>query len=295
MINDISSVNDKITNEMSANRITQKEIREKLSQSQAKDSESTEDTRQLNSNNQKFQIADTKSFSSEGQSSLESAIQKMRSLSNKAAAEGAAQAAGNSGTQSSEPGESIADRAMGPMGNVLAPMAELSEASSAFNIQATGSGNNSPDTNMGNEVSDFSRFNAIAQQGAAMLSRDNAVSGQASNAATEATAATSNSQVSEAGSAMASRAASQLESAVSRVQASRATLGATQNRLESTIANLSNMESNLSAEDKKISDADIIASDMMSFSRNSILTNPGIAMLAQANSAPQQVLQLLGG
>ncbi len=294
MINDISNVNDKIMNEMSANMITQKQIRENLSQSQPKDTESTEDSRQLNANNRKLRITDTQSLSSEGQSSLESAIQKMRSLSNKAAAEGAAQAAGS--TRTSKSGESIADNAMGPLGNILKPMAELSEPSSlsAFNIQATGSGNNSPDTNMGNEVSDFSRFNAIAQQGAAMLSRDNAVSGQASNAATEATTAASNSQISEAVNAMASRATSELDSAVNRVQSSRATLGATQNRLENASANLSMVYSDTSGAEQRIRDVDM-DKEMMSYSKYNILNQQAVAMLSQANQAPQQVLQLLGG
>lgn len=295
MINDIPSINDKIMNELYTQTTQARKTLDKLNQSQARDYGSTEDASQLRASYRKARGSDTQSLSSEGQSSLESTLQKMRSLSNKAAAEGAAQAADS--TRTSKSGESIAD-SLSKQQNMDIASAHVSgggETVPTANIQATGSGNYVADTNMGNEVSDFSRFNAIAQQGAAMLSRDNAVSGQSSNVSTEATAAASNSQVSEASSAMASRATSQLESAISRVTSTRSTLGATQNRLESTIANLSKMESNLSDEEKKIRDADLMASEMVNFSRNSILLNPGIAMLGQANSAPQQVLQLLGG
>ena len=73
-----------------------------------------------------------------------------------------------------------------------------------------------------------------------------------------------------------------------------APLGAFQNRFEHTISNLSVTAENLSASESRIRDTDM-AKEMVSFTRSQILTQAGTAMLAQANQAPQQVLQLLRG
>jgi len=81
---------------------------------------------------------------------------------------------------------------------------------------------------------------------------------------------------------------------VSTVSTSRANLGAYQNRFEHTISNLSVTAENLSASESRIRDTDM-AQEMVSFTRAQILTQAGTAMLAQANQAPQQVLQLLRG
>jgi flagellin len=85
-----------------------------------------------------------------------------------------------------------------------------------------------------------------------------------------------------------------LDTAITTVSTQRANLGAYQNRLEHTIANLSVTAENLSASESRIRDTDM-AHEMVSFTRSQILTQAGTAMLAQANQAPQQVLQLLRG
>jgi flagellin len=94
-------------------------------------------------------------------------------------------------------------------------------------------------------------------------------------------------------SASASAAISTVDAAIATVS-SRATLGAVQNRFEHTIANLSVAAENLSASESRIRDTDM-ASEMVSFTRAQILQQAGTAMLAQANAAPQSVLQLLRG
>ncbi|MNV89975.1 Flagellar filament 33 kDa core protein [compost metagenome] len=53
------------------------------------------------------------------------------------------------------------------------------------------------------------------------------------------------------------------------------------------------MVENLSASESRIRDADM-ATEMTAFTKNQILVQAGTAMLAQANSAPQAVLKLLG-
>jgi flagellin len=81
--------------------------------------------------------------------------------------------------------------------------------------------------------------------------------------------------------------------AIEQVSAELSKLGAMQNRLEHTIANLGTSAENLQAAESRIRDLDM-AEEMMAFTKNSILQQAATAMLAQANMAPQSVLQLLG-
>lgn len=90
----------------------------------------------------------------------------------------------------------------------------------------------------------------------------------------------------------ASAAIASIDSAISTVTAQRASLGAVQNRLELTISRLGLTSENLQAAESRIRDADM-ASEMISFTKNQILQQSGMAMLSQANSAPQSVLSLL--
>lgn len=85
-----------------------------------------------------------------------------------------------------------------------------------------------------------------------------------------------------------------IDDAIKTVSAARGSLGAVQNRLEHTINNLSVAKENLAASESRIRDTDM-AAEMTNFSRSQILQQAGTAMLAQANSLPQGVLQLLRG
>lgn len=80
--------------------------------------------------------------------------------------------------------------------------------------------------------------------------------------------------------------------AINKVSENRSNLGAVQNRLEHTINNLGASAENLTAAESRIRDVDM-AKEMMSFTKNNILTQAAQAMLAQANQQPQGVLQLL--
>jgi flagellin len=66
-----------------------------------------------------------------------------------------------------------------------------------------------------------------------------------------------------------------------------------QNRLDHRLNNLATYEENLSASESSIKDVDM-ASEMTTFTQLQILQQAGVAMLAQANAAPQAVLKLLG-
>ncbi len=83
-----------------------------------------------------------------------------------------------------------------------------------------------------------------------------------------------------------------IEAAIKRVSEERSKLGANQNRLEHTIKNLDNAAENIQAAESRIRDVDM-AKEMMEFTRQNILQQAATAMLAQANMAPQTVLQLL--
>jgi flagellin len=83
-----------------------------------------------------------------------------------------------------------------------------------------------------------------------------------------------------------------IKNAINQVSSTRGTLGATQNRLEHTSNNLSVMTENIQDAESTIRDTDI-AEEMMSYTKNNILVQSAQAMLAQANSVPQGVLQLL--
>ncbi|MEC8009699.1 MAG: flagellin [Pseudomonadota bacterium] len=93
--------------------------------------------------------------------------------------------------------------------------------------------------------------------------------------------------------ANASLAIERIDDALDKVSSARANLGAFQNRLGSTISNLENVSQNLSAANSRIQDADF-AVETANMSKNQILQQAGISMLAQANASQQNVLSLLG-
>jgi flagellin len=79
---------------------------------------------------------------------------------------------------------------------------------------------------------------------------------------------------------------------INKISKLRGKLGAVQNRLEHTANNLSVMTENIQDAESTIRDTDI-AEEMTSYTKNNILVQSAQAMLAQANSVPQGVLQLL--
>jgi flagellin len=85
-----------------------------------------------------------------------------------------------------------------------------------------------------------------------------------------------------------------IDQAIQNVSSTRGTFGAVQNRIEHTIANLSVYQENLQASESRIRDVDM-AAEMVNFTKLQILQQAGTAMLAQANTTPQSVLQLLRG
>lgn len=87
---------------------------------------------------------------------------------------------------------------------------------------------------------------------------------------------------------------SQIDAQIKQVSTARANLGAYQNRFEHTIKNVNVAVENLSASESRIRDTDM-ASEMVTYTKNQILSQAGTSMLAQAKSIPQSVLSLLQG
>jgi flagellin len=85
-----------------------------------------------------------------------------------------------------------------------------------------------------------------------------------------------------------------IDAALSQISGARASLGATQNRFQSVVSSLQTTAENLTASRSRIQDADF-ASETAAMTKAQILQQAGTAMVAQANSAPQNVLSLLRG
>ncbi len=83
-----------------------------------------------------------------------------------------------------------------------------------------------------------------------------------------------------------------IDTAITTINTQRATYGALQNRFEATIANLGVQIESLGASRSRIMDTDY-ASETANLTRNQVLQQAGIAMLSQANQAPNSVLALL--
>ncbi len=84
-----------------------------------------------------------------------------------------------------------------------------------------------------------------------------------------------------------------LDSAISQVASLRASFGTVQNRLESAIRSLAVSQENVSAAESRIRDVDF-ASETAELTRNQVLQQAGISVLAQANVSTQSALSLLG-
>ncbi len=83
-----------------------------------------------------------------------------------------------------------------------------------------------------------------------------------------------------------------VDAALNKVNSQRASFGALQSRFENAISNLSTSSENLSAARSRIKDADF-AAETAAMTRAQILQQAGVAMVSQANAAPQVVLSLL--
>jgi flagellin len=85
-----------------------------------------------------------------------------------------------------------------------------------------------------------------------------------------------------------------IDTAISNVTTNRGSLGAVQNRLESIVRNLAVTIETTTAANSRIRDVDV-AEETATYTKNQILVQAGVSVLAQANQQPQIALSLLGG
>lgn len=191
--------------------------------------------------------------------------------------------------------------AMGTIDEALVRMKQLAEQA------ATGSYSSDQRTIMNNEFSEMAEeINRIAQ--GTVFNGNNLLNNSALTIAIQFGAAAtdkievtgsnlgssalglSSSSISTVGAA--NSALSILTTAITDKDIARAKFGYKMNRLESTITVINNQAENLMAAESRVSDVDV-ATEMAAMTRTQVLSQAGVAMLAQANTMPQMALSLL--
>jgi len=86
---------------------------------------------------------------------------------------------------------------------------------------------------------------------------------------------------------------STIDDAITSVSVARSNFGAAMNRLDVATSNIQTMRLNLSAANSRIRDVDV-ADETSKMSRNQVLTQAGVSVLAQANQLPQLAFGLIG-
>lgn len=99
--------------------------------------------------------------------------------------------------------------------------------------------------------------------------------------------------ISGAGATASLASLSTIDAAITNVSTARSKFGASMNRLEVASSNIQTMRLNLSAANSRIRDVDV-AAETSALSRNQVLTQAGISVLAQANQLPQLAFGLIG-
>lgn len=199
----------------------------------------------------------------------------------------------------------IADGAASTIGNLLSRLRELSSQS------ASGTVGNTERSYIDQEfvalrseidrIAQVTEFNGQALTSGTTISFSIAIgfrSGAGNSLALDLNDITTSSlglsTVNVSTSANATSALANIDSAISAIATARAEYGSIQNRFEATIANLQVTSENLTSAESRIRDADI-AAETATFTKNQILVQTGISILAQANNLPKQALALLQG
>ena len=160
------------------------------------------------------------------------------------------------------------------------------------------------ESSKGNKITVTIKSMGVSKLGTTFTSKLKAVGNSVTSFKTAAAVASKFVKFAEMSSLTKAQAANQLTSsmfaglnvwakaAIQDVSEQRSDLGAIQNRLEHTINNLDNVVENTTSAESAIRDTDM-ATEMVKYSNNNILSQAGQAMLAQSNQANQGVLSLL--
>jgi flagellin len=188
-----------------------------------------------------------------------------------------------------------ADGALAEVTNALQRMRELAVQA------ATGTVSDSDRINLNAEygalqssiasIKSRTEFNGTALFGATVTVQSGANSGQTLGVGVADPAITASGDILSVGGATTELDAILVD--INTIANARALAGGKQAELESTARNLANVVENVSAARSQILDADF-AKETANLTRAQILQQAGTAMLAQANTLPQNVLQLLG-
>ena len=197
----------------------------------------------------------------------------------------------------------VADGGASTIGNILARLRELSSQSSSGTVGSTE--RSYLDQEFGALRSEIDRIASVSEfNGQALLSgasnsfevfvgfKSGAGNSLTLNLKDLDVASIGLSSVNISTSANAQSALSNIDSAISAVASARADYGSIQNRFEAAISNLQVTSENFTAAESRIRDADI-AYETSQFTKNQVLVQSGISVLAQANALPQQALALL--
>lgn len=199
-----------------------------------------------------------------------------------------------------------AEGALGKVSDALQRMRELAvQSANATNSAADRSNLNAEYQQLNQEVTRIltgTRFNGnnllnTAATLSFQVGANNVATDQVTVSTANLTAGTGVTAVSAGsitGVATAQTAISDLDTAIDEVTTQRATFGAAQNRFETVIASLQVAAENQAASRGRIVDADF-AAETANLSRTQVLQQAGMAMVAQANALPNNVMQLLKG
>jgi flagellin len=149
-------------------------------------------------------------------------------------------------------------------------------------------------------IASVTQFNGITilADGTASVTFQVGVNGTSADTITVSGVAATASAIGIAGLTVSTQALAQatlsaLDNAIGAVASLRATFGTTQNRLESTIRSIATAVENISAAESRIRDVDV-AEETATLTRNQVLQQAGVSILAQANISTSIALSLLG-
>lgn len=197
---------------------------------------------------------------------------------------------------------SIGEKALGKVGEILTRLSELASQSATGLVSDTQrSAIQTEFTALVSEVDRISvttSFNGVnLLSGGTTVDLQVGLDGSANSRISFSTVDGSSSgiglssvSVSTAGAAQS--ALGSITTAIANVAQSRGALGAVESRLNTAIQNLRVARENFSSAESRIRDADV-AEETANLTRNTILQQAGVAILAQANQQPQLALQLL--
>ncbi len=199
-----------------------------------------------------------------------------------------------------------AEGALGEVHGVLGRMRELAMQASNGNLNATDRGYlNTEYQALKAEmvrIQDSAKFNGVKLVNATaaavkfQVGLDNVASDQITltfGGVALGTITATAAVVSGAGATAALGELTKIDAAITNVSTARAKFGSAMNRMEVATSNIQTMRLNLSAANSRIRDVDV-ASETAALSRNQVLSQAGISVLAQANQLPQLAFGLLG-